>query len=83
MYSNETNRCACEPAVVEDNSKQKAQQAYSTYERPARGTVTSIDVTPNLIREFITADVIIGNLENVDPRVKDFFEHFNEVLSRI
>ena len=71
--------------------------AYKVSTRKEYGTITSVDITPKLMKEFITAQMYMDsfptvtedveifnkNMEIWSSKVKPFFEHFEEVLNSL
>lgn len=76
--------------------EQQQQTAYRIIRRKEYGTVISVDITPKLMKEFLTAQMYVDafptatdpeafnhQMENWSSKVKPFFEHFNEVLDNL
>ena len=73
------------------------QTAYKVSTRKEFGIVTSVDITPKLMKEFLTAQMYMDsfptvtedvetfnkNMEIWSSKVKPFFEHFEEVLNSL
>jgi hypothetical protein len=71
--------------------------AYRISTRKDYGTITSVDITPKLMKEFLTAQMYMEsfptvtedvetfnkNMEIWSSKVKPFFEHFEEVLNSL
>ena len=80
---------------IKENEEQKT--AYKVSTRKDYGIITSIDITPKLLKEFLTAQMYMDtfptvtedvetfnkNMEIWSSKVKPFFEHFEEVLNSL
>lgn len=84
--------------MCEFNKKDVEQKtAYKVSTRKDYGTITSVDITPKLMKEFLTAQMYMDsfptvtedaetfnkNMEIWSSKVKPFFEHFEEVLNSL
>lgn len=83
--------CSINKEIVEQ------QTAYKVTTRKEFGVVTSVDITPKLMKEFLTAQMYMEafptatedvetfnkNMEAWSSKVKPFFEHFEEVLNSL
>ena len=84
--------------MCEFNKKDVEQKtAYKVSTRKELGIVTSVDITPKLMKEFLTAQMYVDafptvtedtetfnkNMEIWSSKVKPFFEHFEEVLNSL
>jgi hypothetical protein len=81
--------------INKENVEQKT--AYKVSTRKDYGTITSVDITPKLMKEFLTAQMYMDafpigaedtetfnkNMELWSSKVKPFFEHFEEVLNSL
>lgn len=81
--------------IVNKDVEQKT--AYRVSTRKDYGTITSVDITPKLMKEFLTAQMYMDsfptvtedvetfnkNMEIWSSKVKPFFEHFEEVLNSL
>ena len=81
--------------INKENVEQKT--AYRVSTRKDYGTITSVDITPKLIKEFLTAQMYMDmfptatedpekfnkSLEFWSSKVKPFFEHFEEALNSL
>ena len=81
--------------IVNKDVEQKT--AYRVSTRKDYGTITSVDITPKLMKEFLTAQMYMDsfptvtedmetfnkNMETWSSKVKPFFEHFEEVLNSL
>jgi hypothetical protein len=79
--------------VVEEQKK----TAYNVSTRKEWGIITSVDITPKLMKEFLTAQMYMDsfptttedaetfnkNMEIWSSKVKPFFDHFEEVLNSL
>lgn len=79
-----------------ENVEEK-QLVYKVSTRKDYGTITSVDITPKLMKEFLTAQMYVDsfptvtedvetfnkNMEIWASKVKPFFEHFDEVLNSL
>jgi hypothetical protein len=77
--------------------KQETTTVFRTYERKDYGHVTSIDITPRFIKEFLQAQMYVDmgvmcsgdseidrrNIEVWQTKVKPFFDHMNEILDNL
>lgn len=74
----------------------KQKTAYRSYVREEYGTVVSVDITPKLMKEFLTAQMYLGafptatnsetfdkDMEAWESKVRPFFEHFEEMLDTL
>lgn len=82
-------------SINKENVEQKTAYRMST--RKEYGTITSVDITPKLMKEFLTAQMYMDsfptvtedvetfnkNMEIWSSKVKPFFEHFEEVLNSL
>ena len=76
---------------------EQPQTAYKISTRKEFGIITSVDITPKLMKEFLTAQMYMDsfptmtedaetfnkNMETWASKVKPFFEHFEEVLNSL
>jgi hypothetical protein len=76
---------------------EEKKTAYRISTRKDYGTITSVDITPKLMKEFLTAQMYMEsfptvtedvetfnkNMEIWSSKVKPFFEHFEEVLNSL
>ena len=76
---------------------EEKKTAYRISTRKDYGTITSVDITPKLMKEFLTAQMYMDsfptvtedvetfnkNMEIWSSKVKPFFEHFEEVLNSL
>lgn len=84
--------------MCEFNKKDVEQKtAYKVSTRKELGIITSVDITPKLMKEFLTAQMYVDafptvtedtetfnkNMEIWSSKVKPFFEHFEEVLNSL
>ena len=83
-------------SINKENLEQQ-KTAYRVSTRKEYGTITSVDITPKLMKEFITAQMYMDsfptvtedvetfnkNMEIWSSKVKPFFEHFEEVLNSL
>ena len=77
--------------INKENVEQKT--AYRVSTRKDYGIITSVDITPKLIKEFLTAQMYVDTFPTVteDPKslefwsskVRPFFEHFEEALNSL
>lgn len=81
--------------INKENAEQKT--AYKVSTRKDYGTIISVDITPKLIKEYLTAQMYVDafptvtedaetfnkNMELWSSKVKPFFEHFEEVLNSL
>ena len=82
--------------MCEFNKKDVEQKtAYKVSTRKELGVIVSVDITPKLMKEFLTAQMYMDafptasmdaetfnkNMEIWSSKVKPFFEHFEEVLN--
>ena len=79
------------------NKESEQKTAYRISTRKDYGTITSVDITPKLMKEFLTAQMYMDsfptvkedvetfnkNMEIWSSKVKPFFEHFEEVLNSL
>lgn len=79
------------------NKESEQKTAYKISTRKDYGTITSVDITPKLMKEFLTAQMYMDsfptvkedvetfnkNMEIWSSKVKPFFEHFEEVLNSL
>jgi len=79
------------------NKESEQKTVYRTSTRKDYGTITSVDITPRLMKEFLTAQMYMDafptvtedvetfnkNMEMWSSKVKPFFEHFEEVLNSL
>ena len=79
------------------NKDVEQKTAYRMSTRKEYGTITSVDITPKLMKEFLTAQMYMDsfptvtedvetfnkNMEIWSSKVKPFFEHFEEVLNSL
>ncbi|MBQ3945449.1 MAG: hypothetical protein II670_07560 [Alphaproteobacteria bacterium] len=77
--------------------EEQPKTAYRKSVRKDYGEIVSIDVTLNLMKEFLTAQMYVDafptitedveafnkNMEFWVSKVKPFFEHFDEVLNSL
>ena len=77
--------------------KEEVKTAFHVYERKDYGKVTSIDVTPKFLKEFLQAQMYVDmgipcsgdaeldrrNTEIWQNKVKPFFDHMSEVLDSL
>ena len=82
-----------------DINNKTVEQKNTTYKMSTRkeyGIITSVDITPKLMKEFLTAQMFVDmfprtedvetfnkNMEIWTSKVKPFFEHFEEVLNSL
>ena len=82
-----------------DINKKDVEQktAYKVSTRKDYGVIVSVDITPKLMKEFLTAQMYMDsfptvtedaetfnkNMEIWSSKVKPFFEHFEEVLNSL
>ena len=78
-------------------AEEQKKTAYKVSTRKDYGTIVSVDITPKLMKEFLTAQMYMDafptatedaetfnkNLEIWSSKVKPFFEHFEEVLNSL
>ena len=65
--------------------------AFRKSERKEYGLVTSVDITPRFLKEYLQAELLVKNApiegeENRriwEERVRPFFEHMNEMLDTL
>lgn len=84
--------------MAQIEKQQEITTAFRTYERKDYGHITSIDVTPKFIKEFLQAQMYVDmgtpyysgnpevdqhNTEIWQTKVKPFFDHMNEVLDSL
>ena len=85
--------------MCEFNKKDVEQKktAYKMSTRKDYGVIVSVDITPKLMKEFLTAQMYMDsfptviedaetfnkNMELWSSKVKPFFEHFEEVLNSL
>jgi len=83
-------------SINKENLEQQ-KTAYRVSTRKEYGTITSVDITPKLMKEFITAQMYMDSFPTVTEdvetfnknmeiwlsKVKPFFEHFEEVLNSL
>ena len=76
---------------------EEKKTVYRISTRKDYGTITSVDITPKLMKEFLTAQMYMDafptvtedvetfnkNMETWSSKVKPFFEHFEEVLNSL
>lgn len=76
---------------------EEKKTVYRISTRKDYGTITSVDITPKLMKEFLTAQMYMDafptvtedtetfnkNMEIWSSKVKPFFEHFEEVLNSL
>ena len=76
---------------------EEKKTAYRISTRKDYGTITSVDITSKLMKEFLTAQMYMDsfptvtedvetfnkNMEIWSSKVKPFFEHFEEVLNSL
>lgn len=79
---------------IDKNVEQKTT-AYRVSTRKEFGIITSVDITPKLMKEFLTAQMYVDAFPTVTDdaeafnkgmemwasKVKPFFEHFEEILN--
>lgn len=82
--------------INKENVEQK-KTAYKMSTRKDYGVIVSVDITPKLMKEFLTAQMYMDafptgaedveifnkNMELWSSKVKPFFEHFEEVLNSL
>ena len=82
--------------INKENVEQK-KTAYRISTRKDYGIITSVDITPKLMKEFLTAQMYMDafpiatedaetfnkNMELWSSKVKPFFEHFEEALNSL
>lgn len=82
--------------INKENVEQK-KTAYKVSTRKDYGVIVSVDITPKLMKEFLTAQMYMEsfptvtedvetfnkNMEIWSSKVKPFFEHFEEVLNSL
>jgi hypothetical protein len=82
--------------INKENVEQK-KAAYKVSTRKDYGVIVSVDITPKLMKEFLTAQMYMDafptvtedvetfnkNMELWSSKVKPFFEHFEEVLNSL
>lgn len=79
------------------NKESEQKTVYKISTRKDYGTIVSVDITPRLMKEFLTAQMYMDsfptmkedvetfnkNMEIWSSKVKPFFEHFEEVLNSL
>lgn len=84
--------------INKENVEQK-KTAYTMSTRKDYGVIVSVDITPKLMKEFLTAQMYMDafptctvsenaeafnrSMELWSSKVKPFFEHFEEVLNSL
>lgn len=76
---------------------EEKKTVYRISTRKDYGTIVSVDITPRLMKEFLTAQMYMDtfptvtedvetfnkNMEIWSSKVKPFFDHFEEVLNSL
>jgi len=84
-------------SINKENVEEQKKTAYKVSTRKDYGVIVSVDITPKLMKEFLTAQMYMDsfptvtedmetfnkNMEIWSSKVKPFFEHFEEVLNSL
>ena len=83
--------------VINKENVEQKKTAYKESTRKDYGVIVSVDITPKLMKEFLTAQMYMDafptvtedvetfnkNMELWSSKVKPFFEHFEEALNSL
>lgn len=83
--------------MAQIEKQQETTTVFRTYERKDYGHITSIDITPRFLKEFLQAQMYVDmgvpcsgdseidrrNTEVWQTKVKPFFDHMNQILDTL
>lgn len=83
--------------MAQIEKQQEITTVFRTYERKDYGHITSIDITPRFLKEFLQAQMYVDmgvpcsgdseidrrNIEVWQTKVKPFFDHMNQILDTL